>query len=82
VRVIDRHARYPVLVDPFVRQRGKLTSNGEAGPGGFGFSVALSRDGNTALIRRPFDSGGATTSAVGRLTGHAFCDDDGPDLIA
>ncbi len=34
---------------------GKLTAAGEAGAGFFGFSVALSADGNTALVGAPVD---------------------------
>jgi hypothetical protein len=34
----------------------KLTGVGEIGPGGFGYSVALSADGDTALMGGPFDS--------------------------
>jgi hypothetical protein len=39
------------------QQGGKLTGTGEIGAGGFGTSVALSADGNTALIGAPGDSG-------------------------
>jgi FG-GAP repeat len=46
----DRHARYPLRIDPFVQQGTKLTANGEIGLAGFGSEVALSSDGNTALI--------------------------------
>ncbi len=35
----------------------KLTGGGESGPGLFGHSVALSADGNTALIGGPYDNG-------------------------
>jgi FG-GAP repeat len=45
-----RGARYPLRIDPFVQQGGKLTGSGETGGGQFGYSVALSSDGNTALV--------------------------------
>ncbi|CAG0932284.1 hypothetical protein TFLX_02519 [Thermoflexales bacterium] len=48
IRVADAGARYPITVDPLVQQA-KLISSDGAGDN-FGFSVALSNDGNTALI--------------------------------
>jgi hypothetical protein len=50
LRVDARGARYPVRVDPFVQQGEKLTGAGNIGQALFGLSVALSADGNTALI--------------------------------
>jgi hypothetical protein len=50
LRVADRHARYPLTIDPFVQQGSKLVANDEPGQGGFGYSVALSAGGSTALI--------------------------------
>jgi hypothetical protein len=55
IRVDDRGARYPLRVDPLIQQGEKLTGSGESGTGAFGFRVALSSDGNTALIGGPFD---------------------------
>jgi hypothetical protein len=53
LRVDARGARFPLRIDPLVRQGGKITA-GEALEGGrLGFSVALSGDGNTALIGAP-----------------------------
>ena len=60
LRVDDRGARYPLRIDPFVQQGAKLTANDETGAGQFGFSVALSADGDTALI-----GGRPTTASVG-----------------
>ena len=40
------------------QQGGKLTGGSESGEGEFGYGVALSSDGNTALIGGPQDSGG------------------------
>jgi FG-GAP repeat len=44
------NALYPLRIDPFLQQGEKLTGSGESGQGEFGDSVALSADGNTALI--------------------------------
>jgi hypothetical protein len=48
LRIDDSSARYPLRIDPFVQQGGKLAT-GEL-DGFFGGSVALSSDGSTALI--------------------------------
>ena len=56
VRVADRGARYPLRIDPFIQQGSKLTATDETGQGVFGDSVALSADGNTALIGAPLDN--------------------------
>jgi hypothetical protein len=57
LRIDDAHARYPLLVDPFIQIGGKLTGGGAAGNSQFGSSVALSSDGNTALVGGPADDG-------------------------
>jgi hypothetical protein len=63
------------------QQGGKLTGSGEEGQGNFGSSVALSADGNTALIGGPLDressgaawvftgTGGTWTQQGAKLTG-------------
>jgi hypothetical protein len=56
LRVATRNARYPIRIDPFVQQGASLTGGGEWAGGGFGASVALSADGNTALIGGPSDN--------------------------
>jgi hypothetical protein len=56
LRVWDRGARYPLRVDPLIQRRGKLVGAGEVGRAGFGFSVALSADGKTALVGGSEDS--------------------------
>ncbi len=56
VRVNTRGARYPLRIDPLVQQA-QLEATGEAGEGRFGRSVALSEDGNTALIGGPRNHG-------------------------
>jgi hypothetical protein len=45
-----------VLTDPFVQQGSKLTPSGEIGNGNFGFNVAISADGGTAVITAPHDN--------------------------
>ncbi len=56
LRVDTRGASYPLRIDPFIRQGEKLTVSGLSGPYGYvGMSVALSADGNTALIGAPAD---------------------------
>ena len=56
LRVDARGARYPLRIDPFVQQKEKLTGSGELGEGLFGSGVALSADGNTALVGAPDDA--------------------------
>jgi IPT/TIG domain/FG-GAP repeat len=63
LRVATAGASYPVRIDPIIQKEPeqKLTASDESGGGLFGYSVALSADGNTALIGGPRDSthGGA-----------------------
>ena len=57
VRVDARGARYPLRIDPLIHQGGKLIASGLVGPYGYvGQSVALSANGNTALIGAPADN--------------------------
>jgi IPT/TIG domain/FG-GAP repeat len=61
LRVDTRGARYPLTIDPLIQQGEKLT----ASEGDFaGFSVALSADGNTALIGAPHDNSFAGAALV------------------
>jgi RHS repeat-associated protein len=63
---VDVHgARYPLRIDPLVKPA-KLTGGEEVGKGEFGYSVALSSDGNTALVAGRFDNPilGASNGAV------------------
>jgi hypothetical protein len=61
---VDTHgARYPLRIDPviqlgdmLVQQGSKLTGKEETGEGQFGYSVALSPNGNIALIGAPADN--------------------------
>jgi hypothetical protein len=57
LRADTRGARYPLRIDPFIQQGPKLTGGGTARGSLFGVSVALSSDGNTALIGGPGDNG-------------------------
>jgi len=51
LHVQARGARYPLRIDPFIHQGEKLNGSGLSGPYGYiGQSVALSADGNTALV--------------------------------
>src|SRR3984893_4299483 len=56
LRVDASGARYPLRIDPFFQQGTKLTGSGESGAGLLGYSVALSSDGNTALVGAPHDN--------------------------
>jgi hypothetical protein len=58
VRVRERGARYPIRIDPLFQLGSKLTG-GDAATGYFGNAVAVSGDGNTALVTQP----GATSDA-------------------
>ena len=62
IRVADSGAVYPLRIDPMIQQGKKLTGTGAIGTGRFGYTVALSGDGNTALI-------GARYGIVGGETG-------------
>ena len=64
LRVDARNAHYPLRIDPFVQQGGKLTGSGESGEGLLGYSVALSSNGNTALVGGPGDSSKAGAAWV------------------
>jgi type IV secretory pathway TrbD component len=50
LRVDAAGARYPLRIDPLIQQGEKLAGAGEIASGRFGYSVALSADGDTALI--------------------------------
>ncbi len=58
IRVADRGATYPLRIDPLIQQGEKLTGTGGTGTGRFGYSVALSADGDTALIGGRYGSSG------------------------
>jgi hypothetical protein len=56
LRVDTARAHYPLRIDPLIQQGEKLTGAGEIASGRFGYSVALSADGNTALIGARYDT--------------------------
>jgi hypothetical protein len=60
----DRGARYPLRVDPFIQQGSKLTGGEEAGDAELGEGVALSADGNTAVVGGPTDNTGVGAAWV------------------
>jgi hypothetical protein len=78
VRVDTRGARYPVTVDPLVQQGEKLTPP-EGSSGLVGFSVALSGDGNTALVGAPRNNGFAGVALVFVRSGSTWTQ-QGPGL--
>jgi hypothetical protein len=55
LKLDDVHARYPITVDPFLQQGNTIKASGEVGAGRFGSSVAVSADGNTAVVGAPDD---------------------------
>ncbi len=57
LRVDTRGARYPIRIDPLVGQGAKLSASEEDAGGLLGLSVALSADGQTALIGAPREAG-------------------------
>src|SRR5205823_450650 len=61
-------------------EQAKLTAGDESGEGQFGFAVALSADGKTALIGGPQDSGGDGAAWVFRRPGSKWRQ-LGPKLI-
>ncbi len=61
IRVDDRAATYPVVIDPFIEQQKLTASDGAAGDT-FGVSAALSADGATALIGAYFATVGGKAS--------------------
>jgi hypothetical protein len=80
LRIDDRNARYPISIDPFVsepfvQQGEKLTAVGEGGSGAFGASVAISADGNTALIGGALDEGGVGAAWIFTRSGSTWTQD-------
>lgn len=80
LRVDDHGARYPLRIDPFIQQGTKLTGTGESGPAFFGYSAALSGDGNTALVGAYDDDGGTGAVWVFTRSGGVWTQ-QGPKLV-
>ena len=75
VTVNDRGARYPITIDPLLQQGGKLVPNNlkTMGSGSqFGASVALSSDGNTALIGATQDTSDQGAAWIFTRTGSTW----------
>ena len=64
IRVADRGAAYPLRIDPLIQQGQKLTGAGGVGTGRVGYDVALSADGNTALVGGRYGIRGAGAAWV------------------
>jgi hypothetical protein len=65
----------------WTQQGSKLTASDESGHAGLGWSVALSADGNTALIGAPFDHGSIGAAWVFTRAGSTWTQ-QGPKLTA
>jgi hypothetical protein len=65
ISVNDLGARYPVRIDPLVQQGPKLLPSDPKGDSEFGGSVAISADGNTALIGGPEDQSNGDVNGRG-----------------
>ncbi len=81
LRIDDRGAAYPVRVDPFIQQGPKLVGGEEVEEAQFGESVAISGDGNTALIGGPADNGSIGAAWVFTRSGTTWTQ-QGPKLTA
>jgi hypothetical protein len=77
LRVDATGARYPLRIDPWIQQGAKLTGTGEIAAGRFGYSVAISADGNTALIGARYDSNDAGAAWVFTRTGSTWTQQGG-----
>jgi hypothetical protein len=80
LRIDDSRARYPLQIDPLFQQGPKLTGSGETGKALLGESVALSADGNTAVIGGPTDNSGAGAAWVFTRSGSTWSQ-QGPKLV-
>ena len=80
LRVQARGAVYPLHIDPFIQPGEKLPGGSEEiGEGEFGISVALSADGNTAVIGGGGDNRGAGAAWVFTRSGSTWTQ-QGPKL--
>jgi len=81
LRIDDRNGHYPLRIDPFIQQGEKLTGGGEIGTGQFGYDVALSGDGSTALVGANGDNNLVGAAWVFTRSGSTWTQ-QGPKLIA
>jgi FG-GAP repeat len=72
-----RRARYPLRVDPLLQQGSKFAGSGDSAS--FGASVALSCDGDTALVGGGGDDGGTGAAWVFTRSGQSWTQ-QGPKL--
>jgi hypothetical protein len=72
LRVDTRGARFPLRIDPLIQQGEKLTGGGESVEGSFGWRVALSGNGSTALIGAPSDDDGQGAAWVFTRSGSTW----------
>jgi len=72
IRVEDTRARYPVTIDPFLQAGNRIVAGGEVGNGWFGFRVALSADGNTALVGGHIDNSARGAAWVFKRSGSVW----------
>jgi hypothetical protein len=72
LRVDAAGASYPLRIDPLIQQGEKLTGSDQTGGGYFGYSVALSADGDTALIGGDQDDGGTGSAWVFTRSGSTW----------
>ncbi len=77
IRVADRGADYPLRIDPLIQQGKKLTGSGGTRTGRFGYSVALSADGATALVGGRYGYPGAGGAWVFTRTGSTWAQQGG-----
>jgi hypothetical protein len=78
IRVADRGAAYPLRIDPMIQQGQKLTgADATPGTGRFGYTVALSGDGNTALIGGNYFNKGAGAAWVFTRSGSTWTQQGG-----
>jgi len=77
IRVADRGAAYPLRIDPMIQQGQKLTGTGAIGTGRFGYTVAVSGDGNTALIGGNYLNIGAGAAWVFTRSGSTWSQQGG-----
>jgi hypothetical protein len=79
IAVNTAHARFPLTIDPLVEQAERPAPSDENGHGQFGYSVALSADGTTALVGAPGDDGFAGAAWVFTRAGSVWTQ-QGPKL--